>query len=309
MVTLAMVGFTMRPPGLILERFIRTGGWFEAFWLAFYAGFLVDILMKPELSKKWRHRLWSLFSFIFFLQLILGLIGYKRFLLTGRLHLPIPALIVSGPIYRSGGYAMLKLFLFTILFTGPAWCSWLCYIGAWDSACSRLKKRPDKLPKWIGYIRIALLFAVILSAYLLNRYGVDGITSAYIAGAFGIVGVIVMLTWSRKSGVMTHCTAYCPIGFVATMLGKANPFRIKIGNECNECGKCSVECRYNALLNEDIMQRKPGSSCTLCGDCIASCKEGHIHYKFFTLSGKKARALFVILIVSFHAVFLGIARL
>ena len=56
----------------------------------------------------------------------------------GEMHLPVPALILAGPLYRGEGFFMLFLFLSTVLIVGPAWCSWLCYVGAWDnvSSCS-----------------------------------------------------------------------------------------------------------------------------------------------------------------------------
>ncbi|HDJ22855.1 MAG TPA: 4Fe-4S binding protein [Candidatus Aminicenantes bacterium] len=63
------------------------------------------------------------------------------FLMTGKLHLPVPALILAGPIYRGTLSFMLILFLVTIVLVGPAWCSHLCYVGAWDDIACRRKRR------------------------------------------------------------------------------------------------------------------------------------------------------------------------
>ena len=37
-----------------------------------------------------------------------------------------------------------------------------------------------------------------------------------LAAAFGLVGVGIMVLWSRRAGHMTHCTMWCPMGWFAT---------------------------------------------------------------------------------------------
>ncbi len=308
--TFAIVHYKVGFPVTLLGRFMYNGGWLEAFWLSVYAGILADILTNDPLqTKKLRPILWGGFSLIFFTQLILGLTGMSRFLMTGALHLPVPALIVAGPIYRGAGFFMPILFGVTLLLTGPAWCSWLCYIGSWDDGCSRLRKRVDPLPHYRKYLRVITLACVILAAVLLRYFGVKNDFAVYAAGAFGVIGVLVMLTWSRRTGAMTHCTAYCPIGLLATRIGKINPFRIAISEKCDDCGSCTKVCRYDSLSPDDIKRRAPGEACTLCGDCVSACKGENITYKFCGLSPAMARNIFITLIVSLHAVFLGIARI
>jgi len=72
---------------------------------------------------------------------------------------------------------------------------------------------------------------------------------------------------------------------------------------------CAAVCRYDALRPDDIRARKPGLSCTLGGDCISSCAGRFIEYRCFGLSPRSARTAFLVLAVSLHAVFLGVARL
>ncbi len=306
---LAVVQIKVEPPGMLLERFLPGGGWAEAFWLCVYAAWITDKMLDPAMSIKWRPRIWSLFSLVFFLQLAVGLLGVERFLMTGELHLPIPALIVGGPLYRGGGLFMPVLFLATLLLAGPAWCSHLCYIGAWDDRASRLKAKPRPLPGWRGYMRVGILAGVVVAALLMRRAGVGPFAAAVIASAFGIAGVGVMLTWSRMTGTMAHCTAYCPIGWLACTLGKTSPFRIRINSGCIDCGACSKVCRYDALSSQDIERRRPAESCTLCGDCISECKHSAIGYGFPGLDPARARTLFLVMVVSLHAAFMGLARI
>lgn len=293
---------------LLLDRFLVAGGGLEAFWLSIYAGYLADTMQDPLASKRLRPKIWLLFSIVFFLQLILGLFGLNKFLMTGALHIPVPMVIVAGPIFRNAVSWMLIIFAGTIIFVGPAWCSFLCYFGAFDGIASCKKKMPGTMPKWHRTMQIAILAAVIAAALLFRYFGLAPLYAAYVAGAFGVVGIGVIIFWSRKTGVMTHCTSYCPIGFVATILGKINPFRIRIDDNCDSCGECTSYCRYDALSMSDVEKKRPAGSCTLCGDCVSACVNESIGFKFLKLSPKRARAVFIVLVVSLHAIFLGLAR-
>jgi polyferredoxin len=229
--------------------------------------------------------------------------------MTSNLHLPIPALILGGPIFRGSGFFMPILFVSTILLIGAAWCSFLCYIGSWDNLLCRCTRSPKALPLWWKNARILILIFVILLTFLFRAAGLSSTAAAGLAILFGLGGIGVMFLVSRKIGTMAHCTIYCPIGLLADLLGHLNPFRIGFKNDCDECGACSLACRYNALTESDIQKRRPGISCTLCGDCIVSCSKGALEYRFMRLKPDTAHKAFVILIVSFHAVFLGVARI
>ncbi|HHJ09824.1 MAG TPA: hypothetical protein ENK25_02915 [Bacteroidetes bacterium] len=52
--------------------------------------------------------------------------------MTGKLHLPTPAMILAGPAYRREIGFMTWLFLSTIILNGPALCSHLCYMVSLD---------------------------------------------------------------------------------------------------------------------------------------------------------------------------------
>jgi polyferredoxin len=294
---------------LVLERFFDGGGWLMVVVFSLYAAWLVAKLLDQARQALWRRRIWLMFSVVFFCQLILGLIGFEKFLMTGELHLPIPALIAAGPIYRGFGLFMPILFGATLILVGPAWCSHLCYIGAWDNVCATSRRRPKRLKAWTKWLRLFILVAVMATALSFNLVGVSVITAIYLAVYFGLLGLVIMLTASRKLGSMVHCTVYCPIGLLADLLGKLSPFRISIEKDCTQCGKCIKVCRYNALSKKDIERRKPALNCTLCGDCLNSCEDRQIDYHFFGLTADQARVLFVVLVVSLHASFLGLARI
>ncbi len=306
--TLTIVQRLVHPPMLLAERYWSGAGWLQIGAIASYAAWLTTKLAEPRGSARWRRRLWLLFSIVFFAQLLLGLAGVEGLLMTGELHLPVPTMILAGPIYRGTGLFMPILLGATVLLIGPAWCSHLCYFGAWDELTCRQRRRPSPLPSraWIG--RLAIALAVVAAALGLRLAGASTTVAAASGLGFGILAVGVMLLWSRRTGVMTHCVVYCPIGLVANLVGKLSPFRIRIKSDCTLCGACGHVCRYDALSPADVQRGRPGLSCSLCGDCIGACPGGQLEYRFAGLAGPRVRTGFITLAASLHAVFLALAR-
>ena len=115
LLTASLLGFVQwkvdSPTMLLAERFLPGSGWVEILLLAFYAAWITEKMLDIKKSPSLRKRIWAGFSFVFFSQFILGLAGLEKFLMTGALHLPIPAVILSGPLYRGGGFFMLILFV------------------------------------------------------------------------------------------------------------------------------------------------------------------------------------------------------
>ena len=306
---LSIVQIKIANPIILLERFFPTLGWIEIFALALYARWIAEKMLDPFQSANWRYRIWLLFSIVFFSQLILGLIGFEKFLMTGKLHIPVPAMIVAGPLFRGERFFMPILFISTVLLVGPAWCSHLCYIGAWDNLASRRRDVSRDFFKGRRSMQTGMLIFIIIMTLILKWFGISIVVATALGITFGLIGIGFMVFWSRKKGVMTHCLAYCPIGVLATWLGKLNPFRIRIKDGCTKCRACTSVCRYDALQLEDIIRQKPDSSCTLCGDCIGSCKGNFLEYRFLRMNPDTARKVFLVMIVVIHAVFLGVARI
>jgi ferredoxin len=313
---LAMVRAKAVVPVLLVDRYLPGSGWLVVFALGIYAAWLTGRFTAPDTGprdhRKLRPRIWALFSALFFVQLALGLGGFTDMLMTGKLHLPVPALIIAGPIFRGGGLFMPILFASTVLLVGPAWCSHLCYIGAWDDAASRLGPKPPHAlsRRWILGGRLATLVLVCGGALILRLLDVPGTTATWLAAGFGLVGVAAMIFVSRRLGAMAHCTAFCPIGLVGNVLSKLVPWRIRIRlDHCTRCGACARACRYSALTALAIEAGRPGLPCTLCGDCVGACPHDAMQYRFPGLTPTAARTTFLTLVVVLHSVFLGVARL
>ncbi len=295
---------------LLSERFFSGFGWFQIAIMSLLGGFVAGKMLDNSKISRWRTISWTVFSIVFFLQLILGLLGFEDFLMTGKLHLPIPAVVPGGAIFRMEFSFMPILFIITVLLTGPAWCSQLCYFGAFDNISAGLNKKNRKInSRNLKLIKSFWLVIFVVSVLFLRMFDVSIKTAGIIAVIFGCVGLLVVVVFSSISGKMIHCVYFCPLGTILNYARYINPFRMCIDSTCTDCMKCSKSCKYLALEKENIAKRKPGFTCTMCGDCLNSCHTNSIKYKFLGLSPERSRKLYVVITIAIYVVFLNVARI
>ncbi|MGE5421291.1 MAG: 4Fe-4S binding protein [Chloroflexota bacterium] len=308
-ILLSFVQVKVERPMLMAERFFTGSGWIEIFLIACYGAFVTLKMQDPQKVPQWRKITWTIFSVLFFSQLIIGLSGVEKFLMTGKLHLPIPMMILGGPVYRGELSVMTILFLSTVVLTGPAWCSQFCYFGAFDNLAARSGRPTKGIIKNKAAIKSTILILVIFMALLLRWLKVPALATTLIAVAFGLTGIAVMIIFSARTNKMVHCAVYCPIGTVVNLTKHVNPFRMYIDKSCTLCMKCTMYCKYDSLDITDVKKGKPAPGCTLCGDCLAGCHHDSIKYKFLGLSPVKARNLYLILTITLHASCIALARI
>jgi len=305
-IQLSYTGFPM----LLFERFINGLGWVEIFMISVYGGIIAYKIDNYERIISLRKIIWSVFCIIFFSQVILGLLLSDKFLMTGKLHLPVPMMIIAGPLYRGHISIMTILFLSTILLIGPAWCSYLCYFGAIDNLAANVSNSNKKVKlRHKKLIKGVILFLVIIISLLLRELGLSLKLSITIAIIFGLLGIMIILLLSVIKGKMIHCIYYCPVGTVVNILRWINPFRLYINNNCVLCMKCSNVCKYDALNIDEIQKKEPNYSCSLCGDCLSVCDSNAIGYRFFSISNNVVRRIYFFLVISLHSIFLALARI
>ncbi len=304
---------------LMLNRFFSGGGWLQIGILAVYGGILMYNMQDAAKSAKWRKRSWLAFSIVFFTQFILGLLADERFLMSGMLHVPVPFMIVAGPVYRAQMTIMPILLMSSIILTGPAWCSHYCYFGAWDQVIAQKKTKRGggqigtkemRIPirnKWMWKWTFLVLLMVFAIAFRwLNFYGLQTLIPALLLAG---IGLAIMIFISRRKKKMVHCTTFCPIGTLVNLAKIVSPFRMKIESSCTNCMRCIPSCQYDALNGDDIKARKPGLNCTLCGDCVTTCEVSAIQYRFLRLSPAVARNLYLFLTIALHVLCMGLARI
>lgn len=288
-------------PMMLGRRLFGDWGFLQILLHALYSYWLTGSLLNSKRTAKLRLRVWLLFSFAFFFQFAIGVLGFDSFLQGSSLHYPIPALMVSAPIFRGGGFFMLILFLSTLLLVGPAWCSHLCYIGAIDNYFAKLRKgSPRQIPVWYSSMRFINITLAIATPLLLVAFSVSIFIVHMLCVAFIVLSIFNFFLSYRYSK-MVYCSCFCPISTVSNIIGKINPFRLRIDDQCDHCQACVGACNYLALSKKGLEDKKVGINCTLCMDCIGVC-----HKKSLQVKGLPC---FYILVVSLHSVFLALARL
>ena len=330
----------INPQLLVLERFFAHWGSLQlalaGLWAALAAGWL-----SGKKSPQVRMRLWRTFSLVFFAQLVLGLLLESRFLLSGQLHLPVPGLIAAAPVYRGGGWFMLGLFSFSTLLAGAAWCSHLCYFGAWDATAAKAcaggprgltrqsttvgtnagananaasllpqHNTTRRAPAWLPRLRLVML-AMTLGIPLLLRFGGAPTTAALACGLLlGLLALPASLLVSRKTGYAAYCRGLCPLGLLAKWLGRLAPWRVRRTGSCRRCLACVRVCRQDAM-NDPATSSATNADCNLCRDCVAVCPQKALSVTFYGMAGSQAWAgpAFVAVLAALHAAFLVMARI
>lgn len=281
--------------------------------LAWWGGYCAEGLLNPQASPRRRRLMWTVFASVFFLQFLLGVKVASSLLMTGRLHVPVPFMMISGPVYRGEGIFMLALFSVSVLLVGSAWCSHLCYFGVWDclsAASSRRKGRPVKGGKGLRDWRWAALAAAVGTPLLLSLWGlpVEYALAVALAAAF-----LAPLAWrmSAAGGVREYCSRFCPMGLAAGLLGRLSPWRMRVKETCTGCMQCAAACRDLAISREGGACRI-SRRCTLCRDCISRCSHGALGLgmggPFSSVPSARADMYFVTLVSVMHVVFLATAR-
>ncbi len=307
----------MTPHVLIIHRVLPNFGILQGLLLSLWAAHVVRKILNPKTKIQTRMRIWRLFSVVFFGQLLLGLLGNTLFLMTGKLHLPIPGIILAAPIFRGEGYFMLILFTISVILAGSAWCSHLCYFGVWDASLA-LKRRtehrrplPIQVAKLIPYSAPAFLVLTLLVAGGLRYFSMPAQLAIHFALLLGILLFPAMAFVTYRYGITGYCLGICPLGVLATRTRALLPWRIRFTQTCTQCHKCTRVCTSMALDATALQQKKPHPTCTLCANCIAVCKHQGcaVDFTWWTLRQDTIQGTFCVLITSMHSIFLGVAMI
>jgi polyferredoxin len=296
---------------LLLERFFPGLGAAEIFPVAWYGSFAAGLLADARRARKARVRLWLVFACVFFAQFVLGLCGVGQMLLTGRLHVPVPAFILYGPLFRGEMNVMPFIVLASTLLAGSAWCSMLCYFGPFDALASQrreLRPLPPFLKGMMRWGRPAVLATGIALALVLGRSGMDTGTAIALAAAYAALSLLFMAAVSRRWGGMLHCGTFCPMGMLVSLLSRLSPWRLRVDSTlCDDCGACEKLCRWRAITPESRAQGRTLMRCTLCRDCVGACRKHALSVRCAGLPATLSEKLFCGVLASLHAIFLAAA--
>jgi polyferredoxin len=209
-------------------------------------------------------------------------------------------LALAGPAWVSYGPLSLGLlWLLVVLAVGGAFCSWVCFFGGVDDACSSLRRPVFRIPNAsrIRVFQLALLLVIAGVSFtqreaefcrMLCPFKLTGGIAATQAHAglswavsFLLVGGVFAVGLPVLTGQRTFCSGVCPFGAIPPLAAKLVPYRMTVdAGACSGCGACARACPSFAI-DTTAGGIAINRYCTSCLRCVAPCPSGAIRPGLF----------------------------
>jgi ferredoxin-type protein NapH len=208
-----------------------------------------------------------------------------------------PTKLIGGPY---GGFVpVLFIWLVGVVTLGRAWCSWGCFFGGIDEGFSKVLRKPrlstkSMHPRW-RYLPFAVLIVTVMWAFavlepvyckwlcplkLVTEYRAITDLRTYVQAIIFItlgMGLLIILPILMKK--RTHCALFCPLGALQSVVGLANPYRVRVDKDlCVSCGKCEQDCPTFSITKGEDKKSETFVTCVRCGKCIDICPAGARSY-------------------------------
>ncbi len=210
-------------------------------------------------------------------------------------------------IITAGFLFMCFLALGTAIF-GRFFCSWACHIMVLQDLCAwilrklRIRQKPIRSRVLLAVPPLTAFYMFIwpqitrgweARAFPTFRFATDAegwasfVTNnfwrnlpgpAIIAFTFIVCGfAIVYLLGSR-----TFCTYVCPYGAIFALADRVAPGRIRVNENCQQCGTCTAACTCGIRVHEEVKQHGMivNPACLKDLDCVAACPQSALGYTF-----------------------------
>jgi ferredoxin len=198
----------------------------------------------------------------------------------------------NGAWSRYGALSVGIFWILAVLALGGGFCSWVCFFGGVDDACSRALVRPPvRLPggtRWRVFQLASLVFFSVMAFYAMEPVFcriacpfkepgevLDACHNARALGWFSVlaIGLPFVVVLPLLTGKRTFCSSVCPFGAIPPLLHRLNPYRVTAGKGCTGCGTCETVCPSFAIERDGDAFRA-NRYCTLCMRCVDSCPTG-----------------------------------
>jgi len=223
--------------------------------------------------------------------------------ITGRTISPIEP---SESMYtvRDGainaGFVFFSLALLATALLGRFVCGWACHFVALQDLCGTIMRRMGVRPRAFRS-RLLILVPLIAGIYLFIWPAIDriffkpdqpfaGFSNHLIKTQFWetfpgwAVGIPFVLVCGFAVvyflGAKGYCTYACPYGGFFALTDKVAVGRIRVTDDCEQCGHCTAACTSNVMVHAEVrdygMVVDPG--CMKCMDCVSVCPNDALYY-------------------------------
>jgi tetratricopeptide (TPR) repeat protein/polyferredoxin len=204
----------------------------------------------------------------------------------------------------NAGFIFFSLAILATLIFGRYVCGWGCHIVALQDLCAwflrkiGLRPRPFR-SRLLIYVPLIVAFYMFVWPTLArfftkppNEALFPQFTNHLITSDFWATfpPVAVAIPFFLICGFLTvyflgskgFCTYGCPYGGVFVLADKVAPGKIRVTDDCNQCGACTTTCMANVQVHAEVakygMVVDPG--CMKHMDCISVCPNDALYFGF-----------------------------
>jgi polyferredoxin/Flp pilus assembly protein TadD len=263
---------------------------------------------SPALKSEIAHSRTSRWRAVALVTLTLLMIAHViQWYFMGRTISPIEPSEAMQTIQRgavNAGFIFFSLAILATLIFGRFVCGWGCHILALQDFCAWLLKKMGLKPKPFRS-RLLVFVPLIVALYMFvwpsvvryfaaapNSPQFPGFTNHLVTTEFWATFPpwYVAIPFLFICGFMTvyflgqkgFCTYACPYGGFFGLADKIAPGKIRVTEDCNQCGHCTATCTSNVIVHAEVAQYgmvvDPG--CMKCMDCISVCPNDALYFGF-----------------------------
>lgn len=239
------------------------------------------------------------FTVLIIVQLLI-IAHIVQWMITGTTIAPIePSESMETVKYGviTAGFIFFVVALASTAILGRWFCGWGCHVVLLQDASAKLLQRVGIRPRPFRS-RVMMFMPLALALYmfiwpLLDRFVVGPmlgrggswpgfsthLTTSDFWGTFPgwIVGVPFLLICGFFTvyflGMKGYCTYGCPYGGFFAPLDQLAIGRIKVNDNCEQCGHCTAVCTSNVRVHEEVRDfgMVIDQGCMKCMDCVSVC--------------------------------------
>lgn len=215
----------------------------------------------------------------------------------------------------NAGFIFFILAILATLVFGRFVCGWGCHILALQDFCAWLMKKAGLTPRPFRS-RLLVFVPLIAALYMFvwptvlraitrpkDAPAFPGFTNHIITTEFWatfppfwiavpflfICGFVTVYFLGSKG----FCTYGCPYGGFFALADKVAPGKIRVTDDCNQCGHCTATCTSNVIVHAEVkefgMVVDPG--CMKCMDCVSVCPNDALYFGFGKPAGAVGKAV------------------
>ncbi len=222
---------------------------------------------------------------------------------------------IKNGVVNAGAIFFALALLSTYIF-GRWFCGWGCHIVLLQDICLWMMRKVRVRPKpfrarwlmWFPFVLAIymyiwpLVYRFALAPWLQPDLRWPGITTHLFTedywSSFGppLLAIPFLLICGFATvyvlGAKGFCTYGCPYGGFFRPLDAVSPMRVRVNDNCQQCGECTAVCTSNVRVHEEVCLYKMviDSGCMKIMDCVDTCPNNALYIGFGDTSlGKRSK--------------------